>query len=726
MEKRVSKGGSSPQGATPVAGGVNFALFSRYAAGVDLLLFDHPLDAVPTEIIRINHRTRFVWHCFVAGLAPGQLYAYRVRGPYQPQNGLRFNPNRLLIDPYARAITGKFVPGICHLGYDPASPLADFSFNGLDNAGGAPKCIVVDNRFDWEGDAPPRIPHQETIIYEVHLKGLTAHVTSGVKHPGTYLGVIEKIPYLKSLGITAVEFLPVHHCHSEDLLLKKGLTNYWGYNTLGFFAPDNRFSTGSYPGCQVQEFKQMVKALHKAGLEIILDVVYNHTCEGDERGPTLSFRGIDNITYYKLQKDKRYYTDFSGCGNTLNFDEFQVVKMVMDSLRYWVKEMHVDGFRFDLATILGREKGCFSREAGLFKAIHQDPVLAGVKLIAEPWDATHGSYQLGNFPADWAEWNGAYRDCVRKFVKGVPGVLPEMGYRLTGSSDFFAHGGQTPCSSINFVTCHDGFTLNDLVSYKKKHNEANLENNKDGANENNSFNCGREGATTDQMIIERRKKNIKNFFALLLISQGIPMILGGDEFLRTQKGNNNAYCQDNESSYFDWSLADTNQDMINYVRQMIAFRKCHPHFCQGKFFTGLDLDLDAMKDINWYSGDLGPPDWFNPKKGFLAFLIQGSELTRPACREKECDILVILNALESGKIFSLPRTRPGAVYHMILDTSRPYGQDLLTNEDAAPLPGRFYIVAPQSVVILSSKFFNKKTNAQGGRTICLPLPVVKF
>lgn len=715
MGKRVRKGSYFPQGATPAEGGVNFALYSRYAEGVDLLLFDHPLDSTPAEIIHINNRTRFIWHCFVEGAAPGQLYAYRVRGPYQPQNGMRFNPNRLLIDPYARAITDKFVPGPWHLGYDPSSPLGDFSFNELNNAGMAPKCIVIDDRFDWEGDVSLRVPLGETVIYEVHLKGLTAHVSSGVKYPGTYLGVIEKIPYLKSLGITAVEFLPLHHCHSEDSLIKRGLTNYWGYNTLGYFAPDSRFSTGTYPGCQVREFKQMVKALHKAGIEVILDVVYNHTCEGDERGPTLCFRGIDNPTYYRLQDDRRYYTDYSGCGNTMNFDEPQVVQMVMDSLRYWVNEMHVDGFRFDLATVLGRGNDCFSKEAGFFTAIHQDPLLAGVKLIAEPWDAGHDSCQVGNFPVGWAEWNGSFRDCVRKFIKGVPGMLPEMGYRLTGSSDLFADDGRTPLCSINYVTCHDGFTLNDLVSYEKKHNEVNLENNKDGVNENNSFNCGHEGQTYNPVINELRKKNIKNFFSLLMVSQGVPMILGGDEFLRTQRGNNNAYCQDNEISHYDWSLADTNRDLIDFVRKLIAFRKRHPHFGQERFFTGRDLDLDAMKDINWYSEELGSPDWGNPEKGFLAFLIQGSELAGPSDREREYDILVIINALKSKKIFSLPRTRPGAVFSRILDTSLPYGQDLLEDEDAAPLPGRFYEVGPQSVVILGSRAPANRSLTLAGR-----------
>jgi glycogen operon protein len=704
MGKDVREGSCFPQGATPAEGGVNFALFSRHAEGIDLLLFDQPQDAVPSDVIHMNNKSCFVWHCFVEGAAPGQLYAYRVRGPYQPQNGLRFNPNRLLTDPYAKAITGKYIPGPWHLGYNPASILADFSFNVLDNAGGAPKCIVIDDRFDWEGDAPLRIPLRETVIYEAHLKGLTAHPTSGVKYPGTYLGVIEKIPYLKSLGINAVEFLPVHHCQAEDSLIKKGFTNYWGYNTLGFFAPDSRFCTGALPGCQVQEFKQMVKAMHKAGIEVILDVVYNHTCEGDELGPTLSFRGIDNSTYYKLDTDQRYYIDHSGCGNTLDFENTQVVKMAMDSLRYWVQVMHVDGFRFDLATVLGRQNGSFSRNSGFFIAVHQDPVLAGVKLIAEPWDASPDSNQVGNFPMDWAEWNGSYRDCVRKFIKGVPGMLPELGYRLTGSSDLFADDGRTPFSSINFVTCHDGFTMNDLVSYEKKHNEGNLEDNRDGVSDNNSFNCGYEGETYDPAIRELRKKNIKNFFTLLMISQGIPMVLGGDEFLRTQRGNNNAYCQDNDISYYNWSLVEANQDMIDFVRKLIAFRKRHPHFGQKAFFTGRDLDLDTMKDINWYSEELMHPDWNNPEKGFLAFLIKGNELTGVSEEEKECDILVILNALKEEKSFLLPRTRPGAVFCRILDTSLPAGPDLLEDETASPLPGRIYhSVAPQSVVILICK-----------------------
>jgi isoamylase len=704
MGRTVSEGSYFPQGATLLKGGVNFAIYSKYAEGIDLLLFDRPQDTTPTDVIHMSSRSCFVWHCFIEDAAPGQLYAYRVRGPYQPQKGMRFNPNRLLTDPYAKAITGKFIPGPWHLGYNPASPLADFSLNVLDNAGGAPKCIVIDDQFDWEDDVPPRIPLRETIIYETHLKGLTAHPSSGVKIPGTYLGVIEKIPYLKSLGVTAVEFLPVHHCQDEDSLTKKGLANYWGYNTLGFFAPDSRFSTGAFPGCQVQEFKQMVKALHSAGIEVILDVVYNHTCEGDETGPTLCFRGIDNITYYKLCDDKRYYVDYSGCNNTLNFDEFQVVKMVMDSLRYWVEVMHVDGFRFDLATVLGRNNGRFSRDAGFFLAVHQDPVLAGVKLIAEPWDATNDSYQVGNFPLDWAEWNGMYRDCVRKFIKGMPGMLPEMGYRLTGSSDLYADDGRTPFNSINFITCHDGLTLNDLVSFEKKHNEANMEDNKDGVSDNISFNCGYEGETSDPAIRELRKKIMKNFFVILMISQGVPLILGGDEFMRTQSGNNNAYCQDNNISYLDWTMAEANKEMVDFVRKLINFRKRHPHFWQENFFTGRDLDLDAIKDIIWYSEDLKLPEWNSPEKGFLAFLIKGNELRGVSVEEKECDILVILNTLKEEKSFQLPRIHPGAVFSRIIDTSLPSGLDILEDQNAVQLPGHVYHpVAPQSVVILVSK-----------------------
>jgi len=702
--KKVRKGACFPQGATPVEGGVNFALYSKHAEGVELLLFNKPLAATPTDVIALANRTRFVWHCFVEGAAPGQLYGYRVRGPYQPQEGLRFNTNRLLVDPYAKAITGKFVPGRLHLGYDPASPLRDLSFNPRENTASAPKCVVVDDSFDWEGDVSPGTPMRDTIIYELHLKGFTAHSSAGVKQPGTYAGVIEKIPYLKSLGITAVEFLPVHHGHDDDFLINKGLSNYWGYNTLGFFTPDSRFGSGAFPGCQVREFKEMVKALHQAGLEVILDVVYNHTCEGGELGPTLSLRGIDNPTYYQLHSEKRYYADYSGCGNSLNFDEFQVVQMVMDSLRYWVQVMHVDGFRFDLAPVLGRSRGVFDRNAGFFIAVHQDPVLSRVKLIAEPWDITRENYQAGNFPVDWAEWNGKYRDCMRKFVKGDPGMLAETGYRMSGSSDLYGDDGRTPLHSINFITCHDGFTLNDLVSYEHKHNEANLDDNRDGSDYNNSFNCGYEGETTDPAVNALRKKQIKNFLAILMLSQGVPMILGGDEFMRTQKGNNNSYCQDNDISYFNWDEAWKNKDLVDYVRKLAALRKRYPHFRLGRFFTGQDRDLNTMKDINWYSLDLSPPGWHLPEQRFLAYLIEGKELAEAEVEDQESDILVILNAHQEEKLFSLPAPRPGAAYHRLIDTSLPGGGSPPEGEEGQPLTCQHsYLVAPQSTVVLIRK-----------------------
>ncbi|OGL39415.1 MAG: glycogen debranching enzyme GlgX [Candidatus Schekmanbacteria bacterium GWA2_38_9] len=699
-KRRVTAGNFFPLGATPGEGGVNFALYSKYADGVDLLLFDKPSDAIPYEVIHIKNKTRFVWHCFVEGIGAGSIYAYRVRGAYMPEWGLRFNPNRLLIDPYAKAITGKFDSNWCHLGYDSYSSFADLSFNSKDNAGGSPKCLVIDDGFDWEGDKPPRIPMENTIIYEVHLKSLTAHRSSQAKNPGTYLGVIEKIPYLENLGITSVEFLPVHHCQGEDFLPQKGLTNFWGYNTLGFFAPDSRYSTNKYPGSQVEEFKQMVKALHKAGIEVILDVVYNHTCEGNERGPSYSFRGIDNPTYYKLAPERRYYMDYTGCGNSLNFDEPQVIKLVMDSLRFWVEVMHVDGFRFDLASTLGREQGRFDVVSSFFTAIHQDPVLSRIKLIAEPWDIAWDSYQVGNFPIDWAEWNGKYRDCIRKFVKGDSGILPEMGYRLTGSSDLYGDDGRTPYHSINFITCHDGFSLNDLVSYANKHNEANLENNRDGNDTNQSWNWGAEGETTDPQINNLRKRLVKNFFTILMISQGVPMILGGDEFLRTQKGNNNAYCQDNETSHFDWSLVRKNNDMVEFVRKVIALRKRIPHFRRSLFFTGQDIDLDSFKDINWYNENLSVPDWNNLENRHIAFLIDGSEL-RESSQGVKWDIMVFLNFHWEDKNFLIPETKSGGIWYRLIDTSLPAGQDASEDEKAFPLPlQKNYLVTQRSVVVL--------------------------
>jgi glycogen operon protein len=692
-----------PLGATLKNGGVNFAFYSKNAEGVDLLLFDRPSDSRPSRVIPVKNRIRLVWHTFVPGIGPGQCYAYRARGPYKPEEGLRFNENRLLMDPYARAFTGKFDPSFCHLGYDPLSPRADLSLNSSDNAAGSPKCLVVDDSYGGEGDRPPQYDMQDTIIYELHVKGFTAHPSSGVRHPGTFLGLIEKIPYLLELGITAVELLPVHLCQDGDFLVDRGLTNYWGYDTLGFFAPDIRFGTKIRPGCEVTEFKDMVKALHRAGIEVLLDVVYNHTCEGNERGPTYSFRGIDNSTYYRLAPDKRHYLDYTGCGNTLNVDDPQVIKLIMDSLRYWVEVMHVDGFRFDLASALGRDNGYFEQASAFFMAIHQDPVLSHIKLIAEPWDTSADSYQAGNFPNDWSEWNGRYRDCVRKFVKSDSGMLPEIASRLAGSADLYGSNGRTPYHSINFITCHDGFTLWDLVSYDRKHNEANLEDNRDGNNDNNSWNCGAEGETTDQAILELRRRRARNFVSLLMLSQGVPMLLGGDEFLRTQRGNNNAYCQDNEISWFDWSMAEKNADMINFVRRLITFRKSHPHFARPKFFSGANIDRDSLRDINWFDEHLNSPDWNDPEGRSLSFLIEGIELDE-IDGGSEQDVLVLLNFHWEPAKFEIPRCRPGMEFHLLLDTGLPPGHEFADEAASSPIPcDQGYTLGSRSLAVLTRK-----------------------
>ncbi|MBI5210212.1 MAG: glycogen debranching protein GlgX, partial [Elusimicrobia bacterium] len=551
MDSRIAAGRWFPLGATLAPDGVNFALYSRRAEGVELVLFDEP-GGEPSEVIRVENRTRFVWHAFVRGLKAGQLYGYRVHGPFEPAAGLRFNRHKLLMDPYAKAVTGKFKNARNSLlAYDPASPLRDLSLDASDNSRAVPKSIVVDDAFDWEGVEPPGIPLEKLIIYETHLKGFTANPNSRVQRPGTYLGFIEKIPYLKKLGINAVELLPVHESYVEDRLLEAGLTNYWGYNTVGFFAPESSYAAGKRPGCQVAEFKALVRELHRAGIEVILDVVYNHTGEGSELGPTISLKGIDNTTYYALtgppEQPARFYLNHTGCGNSLNAGDAAVVRLVMDSLRYWVESMRVDGFRFDLASVLGRGPGGYDKSAAFFTAVSQDPVLSAVKLIAEPWDI--GTCQVGNFPVDWSEWNGRFRDTMRRFVKGDAGVLREVGWRITGSADLYGDDGRSAFNSINFTTCHDGFTLHDLLAYDHKHNEANGEGNRDGTDDNGSWNCGAEGPSDDPEVAGLRHRLAKNHVCMLLFSCGTPMLLGGDEFLRTQAGNNNAYCQDNELAW---------------------------------------------------------------------------------------------------------------------------------------------------------------------------------
>src|SRR5512135_703793 len=599
--KRLSDGTCHPLGASLAEDGVNFALYSKNAREVYLLLFDQP-DGAPTDVIKLTSRTKFIWHTFVHGIKAGQLYDYKVCGDFAPAYGLRFNEDKLLIDPYAKALAGKArnVDNLL-LAYDPDSPQKDLAPDKREDMSIVPKSIVIDDRFDWRGDTPLDIPFEKLYIYELHVKGFTAHPSANVEHAGTYLGFIEKIPYLKELGINAVELLPVHEHYDEDFLLSKGLTNYWGYNTLAFFAPELSFSTRRTPGCQVLEFKTLIRELHRAGIEVILDVVYNHSAEGNELGPTLSFRGIDNPTYYCLTgpaaEPQRYYMNYTGCGNSLNIANAPVIRFVMDSLRYWVEVMHVDGFRFDLASVLGREDGRFKGSASFFDAVSQDPVLNRVKLIAEPWDI--GSYEVGNFPVDWSEWNGRFRDTVRKFVKGDAGQLRDLGWRLTGSADLYGDDGRSAYNSVNLVTCHDGFTLADLVSYSAKHNQANGEDNRDGSDANFSSNCGVEGPTDDPAIVALRRRLAKNHLCLLLLAMGTPMLLGGDEFLRTQQGNNNAYCQDNPISWFDWGRVAEEAGMVRFVRLLIAFTRRCAVLDRRKCVEGPDAGADDGRDVTW-------------------------------------------------------------------------------------------------------------------------------
>jgi glycogen operon protein len=673
-----------------------------HATAVFLLLFDSAAGD-PTDIIKLDTRTKYVWHVLVHGLKAGQLYAYKVRGEHRPEHGMRFNENKLLIDPYAKALTGK-----AHnqdnllLAYNAFAPEKDLSLDARDNTAVVPKSIVIDDQFDWRGDTPLDIPLEKLFIYEVHLKGFTAHSSSGVAAPGTYLGFIEKIPYLKSLGIDAVEFLPIHEIYVEDLLTSRGLTNYWGYNTVGFFAPESSYGSGRSPGCEVEEFKTLVRELHSAEIEVILDVVYNHSAEGNELGPTICLKGIDNPTYYTLtgsgSEPYRYYMNYTGCGNSLNLSNTQAIRLVMDSLRYWVEVMHVDGFRFDLASVLGRENGSYQRSASFFDALSQDPVLNHAILIAEPWDL--GSYQVGNFPVDWSEWNGRFRDSVRKFVKGDRGQIQELGWRLSGSADLYQDDGRSAYNSINFITCHDGFTLNDLVSYNHKHNEANLEHNHDGSNDNHSWNCGVEGETDDPEVIRLRKQLIKNSFCILSFSMGTPMMLGGDEFMRTQRGNNNAYCQDNEINWFDWNAAEKNADIVEFVRKAIAFTKTYTVLQSRKFFQGKDLNDDTVPDISWFGADLGPPGWQDPERRTLCYRLDGSETS--SALGSYC-LYIILNADPHLRRVALPEQN-GRRWHRVVDTSLPAGQDFLDmGKEVALDPADFYLANPRTTIVLLGK-----------------------
>ena len=702
-KRNVDRGKFYPLGATREPGGVNFALYSKHATEVFLFLFDQ-VDGEPTDVIKLEARTRLVFHAFVHGVKAGQLYGFKVRGPFDPKHGYRFNEHKLLIDPYARALTGKprNVDNVL-LAYDPKSHERDLSMDTRDSSHFVPKAIVIDERFDWKGDQPPLVPFERLVVYEVHLRGFTAHPSAKVEAPGTYLGFIEKIPHLLELGVNAVELLPVQERMVGDFLLDKGLTNYWGYDTIGFFAPESAYRASKEVGAEVNELKTLVRALHAAGIEVILDVVYNHTAEGSELGPTVSFRGIDNTTYYVLtgppNEPGRCYENWSGTGNCLNVADPQVIRFIMDSLRYWVSEMHVDGFRFDLASVLGRQDGRFQRAASFFDTISQDPVLSRVKLIAEPWDL--GTYEVGNFPVDWSEWNGRFRDNVRKFEKGEGGEVQELGSRLTGSSDLYADDGRSAYNSINFVTCHDGFTLRDLVSYDNKHNEANLEDNRDGTNDNASWSSGAEGETDDPAINRLRRQRAKNLMCDLLFAVGTPMLLGGDEMLRTQRGNNNAYCHDNELSWFDWGLLEENRDFFAFTKQALAFVRRYPVLRRRTFFSGRDSNCDDRPDIRWYGMNLDNPVWSDRELRTIAYQLDGAEAEIGAGNYL---VFVILNAHWEAKNVRIPEAGNGRVWRRVVDTSLPAGEDFLDESRETPLdPTDCYLVGPRSTVVLLAR-----------------------
>lgn len=668
-----------PLGANWDGQGVNFALFADNATGVDLCLFDQPDQKTETHRIKMKGRSHHEWHTYIPGIKPGQLYGYRVYGPYEPENGLRFNENKLLIDPYALAIAGTIKWHDAMFGYHVGHRDADLSLDKRDSAAFTPKSVVVDSSYDWEGDRRLKIPYHQSIIYEMHVKGLTAmHPDIPEEIRGTYAAVAHPVivDYLKSLGITAVELMPIHHFVTDRHLEEKELTNYWGYNTIGFFAPDVRYSSSGFLGGQVREFKDMVKTLHKAGIEVILDVVYNHTAEGNHMGPTISFRGIDNSAYYRLVQDnQRYYMDYTGTGNTLNMMHPATLKLIMDSLRYWITEMHVDGFRFDLASALARELHEVDRLSAFFDIIHQDPTISQVKLIAEPWDVGEGGYQVGKFPPGWAEWNGLYRDCIRDYWKGADRILGEFANRITGSSDLYLDDWRRPTASINFVTAHDGFTLNDLVSYNDKHNEANGEDNKDGADDNRSWNCGVEGPTDDNEINELRSRQKRNFLATLFLSQGVPMLVMGDELGRTQKGNNNAYCQDNEISWVNWETVD--EELLEFTRSLIRMQKNHPVFCRRKWFQGQLIKGRGVTDIAWFlpeGTEMEQKHWEETHAKSLAMFLYGKGIRSEDAQGRpiiDDSFYVIFNAHYEVVMYTLPEKKWAPDWTRILDTNDP-------------------------------------------------------
>jgi isoamylase len=694
---KIQPGNPYPLGATYDGAGTNFSLFSEVAERVELCLFD---ESGTESRIELPEVTAFCRHGYLPGVAPGQLYGFRVHGPWSPAEGHRCNPNKLLLDPYAKAVEGEVKWHEAVFPYRFGDP---GSRNDLDSAPFTPRCVVVNPYFDWGTDRPPRVPAHESIVYEVHLKGFTKrHPDIPEELRGTYAGFAHPVAvgHLKRLGITAVELMPVHQFVHDHHLLERGLRNYWGYNSICFLAPHNEYAAVAGGIGEVQELRQMVKTLHQEGIEVILDVVYNHTAEGNHLGPVLSFKGIDNAAYYRLVPDNRQlYIDYTGTGNTINVQHPHVLQLIMDSLRYWVIEMHVDGFRFDLAAALARELHAVDRLATFFDIIQQDPVVSRVKLIAEPWDVGEGGYQVGNFPPLWSEWNGKYRDQIRDFWRGAEGTLDELAYRLTGSSDLYATTGRRPSASVNFVTAHDGFTLRDLVSYNHKHNEANGEQSRDGSDDNRSWNCGVEGPTDDPQVNALRARQQRNFLATLFLSQGIPMLLGGDEIGRTQRGNNNAYCQDNEISWLDWENVD--RGLLDFTSRLIAFRRDHPVFRRRRWFLGTPIHGEGVRDIGWFRPDgelMRDEDWQHGYAKTLGVFLNGDAI--PSLDERgerivDDSFYVLFNAHHETVPFRLPaRPEWGERWREVLDTEPvpEEGEKIFAAGGEVPVAGRTVVV----------------------------------
>ncbi len=705
MARNILPGKPYPLGATWDGSGTNFSIFSENATKVELCLFDAQGEQ-ETQRVQLREVTAHVWHGYLTSVEPGQLYGYRLYGPYEPELGERFNPHKLMIDPYAKAVHGKVDWDAPVFGYRIGDEALDLSFDDEDSAWGMPKSVVTNPWFDWDDDRHPHTPWHESIIYELHVKGFTElspFVPEDLR--GTYAGLSSGpvIDYLQRLGVTAVELLPVHKFLDDKHLIDRGLRNYWGYNTINFFAPDNRYASNPNRAAPIAEFKTMVRALHRAGIEVILDVVYNHTAEGSELGPSLSLRGIDNAAYYRLSPENpRYYVDYTGTGNSLNVRHPQVLQMIMDSLRYWIEEMHVDGFRFDLAATLARELHDVDRLSAFFDIIHQDPVISQVKLIAEPWDVGIGGYQVGNFPVLWTEWNGKFRDTIRHYWRGDEGHVAELGYRLTGSSDLYLADGRRPHASINFVTAHDGFTLNDLVSYDQKHNDANGEENRDGTDDNISANYGSEGPTDNAEIVETRQRQMRNFMATLLLSQGVPMINAGDEFGRSQLGNNNAYCQDNDISWLSWSLSEEQQSLVDFTRRLIQIRRDHPTFRRRKFFQGRLIRGADVRDITWFSPDgseMNEEQWNSSWVQCLGMRLGGGPIgdvdeTGDAVTDET--FLVILNAATTPVEFKLPTGDLGRPWQVMIDTTNAEQPAPRTRTVETPS----YLVESRTLVLL--------------------------